>query len=183
MHLLIMEMPLHNLSFLRTAMEQINTHTEEKLGRPRTLSSTNQIVIKALIMNLCSTEVLPSLPWPTWEHLGIETDSHTTHFASSTYQISHINQVQNHLPTKFRAAAPVRALGSTQHAASLCAECCTDKLFLHHSDVPCLLSACCWDTETSSSSHGLTTLSPPSIFFCSTLQQAELTSPDQANHF
>lgn len=146
-----MKMPLHNLSFLHTATEQINTHTEEKLGKPQTLSSTNQIVIKALIMNLCCTEVLPSLPWSTWEHLGMETDSHTTHFASSTYQISLINQVQNHFPTKFRAAAPARTLGSIHDMLPASAQSAAQTNFLHHTAILCLLPACCWSTETSSS--------------------------------
>lgn len=55
-----MEMPLHNLNFLCTAMEQANTHKEEKLGKLQTLSSTNQTVIKALITTLrCTKSFLP----------------------------------------------------------------------------------------------------------------------------
>lgn len=51
-----MEMPLHNLNFLCTAMERINNHKEEKLGKPQTLSNKNQTVIKALITSLCCTK-------------------------------------------------------------------------------------------------------------------------------
>lgn len=178
-----MEMPLHNLSFLRTAMEQINTHTEEKLGRPQTLSSTNQTVIKALIMNLCCTKVVLSLLWSTWEHLGMETDSHTTHFASSTYQISLINQVQNHFPTKFRAAAPARTLGSTHDMLPASAECCTDKLPAprsHTVPAPCLLlkHRDILLISVSPSCHYL-----PFSSSIITFQVAELTFSDPAKHF
>ena len=55
-HLLIMEMPLHNFNFLCTAMERTNTHKEEKLGKPQTLSSTYQTAINPLITSLCCTK-------------------------------------------------------------------------------------------------------------------------------
>lgn len=64
-------------------------------------------------------KVLPSFLWSIWEYLGMETDSHATHFAASTYQIGLILQVQNHFPTKCRAAAPARALSQPLHWDSL----------------------------------------------------------------
>lgn len=128
MPLLIMEMSLHNLNFLCTAMERINNHKEEKLGRPQTLSNKNQTVIKALITSLCCTKsFLPSFLWSVLEYSGMETDGHTSHFAASPYQIGLILQVQNHFPTKCRAVAAARAFGSTHQVL---VNPCTEALFL-----------------------------------------------------
>lgn len=134
-----MEMSLHNLNFLCTAMERINNHKEEKLGKPQTLSNKNQTVIKALITSLsCTKSFLPSFLWSDWEYLGMETDGHTSHFAASPCQIGLILQVQNHFPTKCRAVAAARACGSTHH---MLVSPCIEALFLHCSphQLPTLL--------------------------------------------
>lgn len=126
-------------------------------------------------------KVLPSFLWSVWEYFGMETDSHITHFAASTYQIGLLLQVQNHLPTKCRAAAPARALGSTHHVL---VSPCTQTLFLHCSatlcmprQLPALLLVRRDVLPIPQSHHQLSSAS-----FSITLQQVEFASPDPAKH-
>lgn len=122
-------------------------------------------------------KVLPSFLWSVWEYLGMETDGHTTHFGASTYQISLILQVQTHFPTKCRAAAPARALGSTHHAL---VSPCTKTLLMHCSAtlcMPCQLPALllvCRDVLPVLKSHHQLSSASSAV----TLQQVELSSPD-----
>lgn len=155
-----MEMSLHNLNFLCTAMERINNHKEEKLGKPQTLSNKNQTVIKALITSLCWTKsFLPSFLWSVLEYSGMETDGHTSHFAASPYQSGLILEVQNHFPTKCRAVAAARALGSTHQVLG---NPCTEALFLHCSphQLPTLLGY----PGTAFPSHS--SITPEPVFTC-----------------
>lgn len=72
-----MEMPLHNLNFICSFHRCAKTYKEEKLGKPQTLPSTNQTVIKALIISLCYTKsFLPfygqSRNTQAWKQMAIQ---------------------------------------------------------------------------------------------------------------